>query len=173
MRIKNLFAAAVISSTLLGGVPLQAGSPYVPDHRPQERPSPRYDDRDSRYVDRDYRRDDRIGDRRGRESMMKIASATTRSREYQNELFQIDTGRRFSAIVFRVDRGDVALDRIRVTFNDDTAFIPDTKVVFNEGDRTCRIDLPGHDRGIKWVRIRYQSLSREPAVVDVYGVVAN
>ena len=162
MRIKNLIVAALTASTLIA-LPLQAGYSYS---------TPRFQERDSSdYRREDYRHDHDHG--RYAPRMSKLGSVVTTNREYQNDLFPVTDRQRYTAIVFKVDRGDVAIDRIRVTFGDDSAFLPDTKVVFNEGDSTCRIDLPGNNREIKWIRIRYQALSRGVSVIDVYGVLAN
>ncbi|QOV91736.1 hypothetical protein [Humisphaera borealis] len=162
MRIKTLIAAALAASTLMSAVPLQAGYSYGTPRFTDRGPSPREDYR------QDYGRDSRYAPR-----MFRLGAVSTCGDEYQNDVFEVCDRQRYTAVVFKVERGAVAIDRIRVTFGDDSSFLPETKVVFNEGDRTCRIDLPGYAREIKRIRIRYQSLTRGVSIIEAYGVPAN
>lgn len=157
MRINTLIVMAVSASTVIAGIPLpvNAGHSYS---------TPRFEGRHDHGHDHH---------RHARAPMVRLGSVAANSREYQNDVFEIRDRQRYTGIVFQVDRGDIAIDRIRVTFGDDSSFLPDTKVVFNEGDRTCRIDFPGYNREVKRVRIRYQSLTRGVSVIDVYGIPAN
>lgn len=160
MRKQTLIVAALTLSTLVT-VPLQAGYTYS---SPRFSP-PAYPSRDGHY-----HRDDH---RRYTVPMHRLGSVHTHDKDYQNDVFEVSDRHRYTAIVFKVDGGDVAIDRIRVTFGDDSSFLPETAVVFREGQRTCRIDLPGYNREIKRIRIRYQSLTRGVSVIEAYGVPAN
>lgn len=165
MRIRHLIVAALTASTTLATLPLHAGYSYG---------TPRFEERDHGYSRDDYRYGDhRHNHGRYAPRLVKLGSVQTYGRDYQNDVFEICDRQRYTAIVFKVDRGDVAVDRIRVTFGDDSSFLPDTKVVFREGDRTCRIDFPGYNREVKRIRIRYQALTRGVSAIDVYGVPAH
>lgn len=162
---KHTPIVAALTASLLLTVPLHAGYSYsTPRFSPPPRPTP------GGHYHRDNHRDDH---RRYTIPMYRLGAVQTYGNDYQNDVFEVSDRQRYTAIVFRVERGDVAIDRIRVTFGDDSSFLPDTKVVFNEGERTCRIDLPGYNREIKRIRIRYQSLNRGVSVIEAYGVPAN
>jgi len=77
---------------------------------------------------------------------------------------------RFTAIRIDVNEGTVEMYNVRVVFTDGEAFSPDTRLIFQEGERSRVIDLPGNARGIRRIEFAYRN--REPrgqAVVSVYG----
>jgi len=160
MRFNTVIVMAVAASTFLAGLPLPASA----DHSYS---TPRFGGHDHHDHDHGY------GRRPAPVRMMRLGSVTTDRREYQNDVFEVRDRQRYTGIVFKVDRGDVAIDLIRVTFADDSSFLPETKIVFHEGERTCRIDFPGYNREIKRIRIRYQSLTRGVSIIDAYGIPAN
>lgn len=93
------------------------------------------------------------------------------SRKDERDLFEVTSRYRFTALSFRVDKGDVAIEDIKVTFDDDTSFSPTTKLVFKEGERSGKIDLPGRSRAVKRVRFLYRTIGQHAAIVHLYGKV--
>jgi hypothetical protein len=93
------------------------------------------------------------------------------SRKDERDLFEVTSAHRFTAVSFRVDKGDVSIEDIKITFDDDTSFSPTTKLVFKEGERSGKIDLPGKSRAIKRVRFLYRTIGQQAAVVHLYGKV--
>lgn len=170
MRTQNLIALTLAATTLIAGAPLQAyeyGSPRRDhDHRDHDRPryeSPRYES--PRYDAPRYG-----GPSRG--DLERFGAVRARGRAHENDLLEVHGRRRYTAVMFQVPHGDVRIEHIRITFGDDTAFQPTVKPYFREGERTCRIDLPGYNREIKRVRIHYHSASRGVSVIEVFGVLA-
>lgn len=157
--------------------------------RYEERDPYGYDDRSGdRYGD-EYRRDeygygDRLEPRRNdrrvdgkaryysREDLVLIGSVRTRGREQANDLLEIKGKQRFKGLLFEVDQGEVVVEHIRVTFDDDTAFEPNTATRFRAGEQTRVIDLPGNNRDVKRVRVKYRSVGGQPSVIDVLGLPA-
>lgn len=140
--------------------------------RYDNRTSDRYDDRyNDRYDDRGgYGRAGDQSHRYREVDLVRIGTVTANNRQEQNDLLEIKTSERFKGILFEVDRGEVAVDHIRVTFDDDTAFEPQTATRFREGEQTRLIELPGNNRDIKRVRLKYRSISGGSSVITVYGL---
>lgn len=67
-----------------------------------------------------------------------------------------NTGR-FRALRMHVSGSPLALYRMRVTFADGSRFEPKTRLHFDQGSWTRRIDLPGHRRRILKVEFWYRS----------------
>jgi hypothetical protein len=142
------------------------------DYRRDDRPryddrGPRYGDRDPRFEDRGPRFDHRVPRRETHVHLGTIWAGQNLDRD----VIEVRGSTRFTGIVFRVDRGDAIVEDIKVTFDNDQSYSPATRHFFREGDRSCRIDLPGFDRDIKRVRFLYRSACREPVVIQVFGVL--
>jgi hypothetical protein len=77
---------------------------------------------------------------------------------------------RFDAIKLDVDRGDLELYDVVVTFGNGEKFSPATRYIFNEGTRSRNIDLPGAKRVIKKVDFYYRSKLRNGrATLTLWG----
>lgn len=174
MRITSPLLLAVVSLGLAGCF----------DSSSDDR-SGRYGDRDDRYGDRyDDRYDDRSNDRYSsndrpnrqptryyRESdLVRLGTFSTDDKREKNQLLEIRGGQRFKGILFEVDRGEVVVEHIRVTFDDDSAFEPQVSNRFRDGDQTRLIDLPGNNRDVKRVRVHYRSTSGGNSVITLYGL---
>ena len=98
----------------------------------------------------------------------------SRTVEFRSDEDTITVGRnegRFRAIMFEVANGAVEMDNIRITFGNGGVFSPRTRLVFNEGERSRAIDLPGEARIIRSITFTYRSLrsGEGRATVNVYG----
>src|SRR5580698_5982708 len=98
----------------------------------------------------------------------------TRSVEFRGDQDTIVVGRRegrFRAILIEVTNGAIEMDNVRVVFGNGAAFSPRTRLVFNEGERSRAIDLPGDARLIRSVTFSYRSLrsGEGRATVVLYG----
>ena len=98
----------------------------------------------------------------------------TRTVEFRQDHDTIVVGRnegRFRAIMFEVTGGSVEMDNVTVAFGNGRDFSPRTKLVFNEGERSRAIDLPGPARIIRSITFSYRSLRPRQgrATVTVYG----
>jgi len=77
---------------------------------------------------------------------------------------------RFDLLVVVVKGSDLELDDFVVHFEDGTKWEPKTKHVFKEGTWSKQIDLPGRDRYIKEIELRYKNLpGGGNARVELYG----
>jgi hypothetical protein len=94
-------------------------------------------------------------------------------RKEERDVIEVTSPYRFTALSFRVEEGDVELDDVKVTFDDDKTFSPDTKLRFREGERSGKIDLPGQSRVIKRVRFLYRSTGGKRAVIQLFGKVGD
>lgn len=85
----------------------------------------------------------------------------------------IDVGKaegRFSKVTLYVEKSDLELLDFEVVFGDYTKFHPAVRHVFKEGSRTRVIDLPGDDRAIKEINLKYKNLpGGGKAKVEVWG----
>ena len=178
--MKTLIAATLAATTLVGGAAALADRDYDYDRRDRRedyrRDDHRHDydrgryDRDRHEHDRHER--DRDYDRRGpRRIELEKLGTVWAGKALDRDVVEVRGPCRFRAIVFRVDRGDVRMEDVKITFGNDTSFSPPTKHYFREGERSCRIELPaGYDgRDIKRIRFLYRSADRGPAVIDVFG----
>lgn len=79
---------------------------------------------------------------------------------------------RFSAIRIEVPEGGLEMYDVRITFGDGATFSPETRLQFDEGSSSRRIDLPGGARVIRRIDFLYRSdRPREGrAHVRVYGL---
>ncbi|QOV91735.1 hypothetical protein [Humisphaera borealis] len=130
--------------------------------------SGRYDDRyngsyNSGQPTRYYRESD----------LVRIGTFQANDKKEKNQLLEIRGKQRFKGILFEVDRGEVIVEKIRVTFEDDSAFEPQTSSRFRDGEQTRLIDLPGNDRDVKRVRVHYRSVSGGSSVITVFGLPAH
>ena len=76
----------------------------------------------------------------------------------------------FDAIKFEVDKGDLEMFNVVVTFGDGSKFSPETRFHFDQGTRSRWIDLPGEARIIKKVAFFYRStLKKGHAAVTLFG----
>jgi len=65
---------------------------------------------------------------------------------------------RFRAIQIKVEHSALEMFDVLVTFGDGTTFSPPTRLVFNNGDISKVIDLPGDKRVIQKVDFNYGNL---------------
>jgi hypothetical protein len=98
----------------------------------------------------------------------------TRAVEFRGDHDTIEVGRnegRFRSIMLEVDGGTIEMLNVRVLFGNGSAFSPSTRLVFNEGERSRVIDLPGDTRIIRSITFDYRSLrtGEGRATVTVYG----
>lgn len=77
---------------------------------------------------------------------------------------------RFDQLTFVVSDSDVEITKLTVTFENGKKFSPKVRHYFREGSRTRVVDLPGNDRMIKKIEMRYKNLDRGGrATVQVWG----
>ena len=77
---------------------------------------------------------------------------------------------RFDQIVFVVEDSDIEVSKFTVWFEKGKKWSPRTNHYFKEGSRTRQIDLPGSDRHIKKIELRYKNVAGGGrATVTVYG----
>jgi hypothetical protein len=77
---------------------------------------------------------------------------------------------RIDVITIVVKGSDLEMDDFIIHFDDNTKWEPKLKHVFREGSATRQIDLPGRDRWIKSIELRYKNLpGGGNARVEVYG----
>jgi len=86
---------------------------------------------------------------------------------------RIEVGHRdgkFTKLTLYVERSDLELLDLEVTFGNNQKFHPEVRHVFKEGARTRVIDLPGDDRVIKSIDLKYKNLpGGGHARVEVWG----
>jgi hypothetical protein len=116
--------------------------------------------------------DKKSGDRKEEGEWEKLGEREA-GRKEERDVLEVTSRNRYSALTFKVDEGDVAIEDVKVTFDDDQTFSPDTKLRFREGERSGKIDLPGKSRAIKRIRFLYRSTGGKRAVIHVYGKVAD
>ena len=68
---------------------------------------------------------------------------------------------RFDTINLEVDKGDLEMYDVVVTFGDGSKFSPETRFNFDQGTNSRTIDLPGNARIIKKVEFHYRSKVRK------------
>jgi len=95
------------------------------------------------------------------------------SKREERDVIDVKASTRFTALSFRVEKGEVEIEDIKVTFDNDKTFSPDTKLIFREGERSRKIDLPGDSRAIKHIRFLYRSVGRGEAHIAVYGKIGD
>lgn len=79
----------------------------------------------------------------------------------------------FTAVRLDVEGSSVAVFDIKITFGNGETFEPKTRLVFDEGSRSRVIDLPGAERHIARIEMRYGNLPGSGrARVQVLGQVA-
>jgi hypothetical protein len=77
---------------------------------------------------------------------------------------------RFDQIMLVVDGSAMYLKKLTVFFENGKKFSPKVKVQFQRGDRSRAIDLPGNDRRIAKIELKYDALARGArSQVRVYG----
>jgi hypothetical protein len=91
----------------------------------------------------------------------------------ERDVIEVKSPHGYTALSFRVADGDVEIEDVKVTFDDDKTFSPESKLRFREGERSGKIDLPGNTRAIKRIRFLYRTLGRGEAVVAVYGKIGD
>jgi hypothetical protein len=86
---------------------------------------------------------------------------------------RIDVGRydgRFTKLTLFVEKSDLELLDFEVTFGNKERWHPEVRHIFKEGARTRVIDLPGDERVIKSIDLRYKNLpGGGRARVEVWG----
>jgi len=86
----------------------------------------------------------------------------------------IEVGRyegKFTKLTLYVEKSDLELLDLEVTFGNGQRWHPSVQHVFREGSRTRVIDLPGDDRVIKNINLRYKNLpGGGRAAVEVWGL---
>lgn len=86
---------------------------------------------------------------------------------------RIDVGRRdgkFTKLTLYVENSDLELLDFTVTFGDKQKFHPELRHVFKDGARTRVIDLPGAERAISSIDLKYKNLpGGGRARVEVWG----
>ena len=76
----------------------------------------------------------------------------------------------FDQIVFVVEDSDITLKKISITFGNGEKWTPKIRYVFKEGARSAILDLPGSDRYIKKIDLKYGNIpGGGRATVTVYG----
>jgi len=87
---------------------------------------------------------------------------------------RIDVGRyegKFSKLTLYVEKSDLELLDFEITFANGEKFHPEVRHVFKEGARTRVIDLPGDERVIKAINLKYKNLpGGGKAKVEVWGL---
>jgi hypothetical protein len=79
---------------------------------------------------------------------------------------------RFSALMLEVEDGDLELFNFVVTFGNGERISPPTRLLFDAGNRTRVVDLPGRDRAITRIDFFYRSIRATPdgrATIHLYG----
>jgi hypothetical protein len=77
---------------------------------------------------------------------------------------------KFEKLTLYVENSDLELLDLEVTFGNNQRFHPTVRHVFREGSRTRVIDLPGDNRVIKDINLRYKNLpGGGRATVEVWG----
>jgi len=86
---------------------------------------------------------------------------------------RIEVGRyegKFSKLTLYVENSDLELLDFEVTLGNNERFHPEVRHIFKEGSRTRVIDLPGDDRTIKAINLKYRNLpGGGRARVEVWG----
>lgn len=78
---------------------------------------------------------------------------------------------KFDRMTIVVKDSDLEMIDFVVVFDNGDKFEPKVKHTFREGDRTRSIDLPGNDRYIKQINVRYANLpGGGKARVEIYGI---
>jgi hypothetical protein len=155
---------ATLGLSLVGAAPLSAADRYGHSYE-----VPRTIERGHDCDHRDDRRDN-DGWRGRRADWQKLGTVVADRRE-SRDLLEVPGHQRFKAIMFRVEQGDLILDDLKITFDDDSTYTPETsRIVFREGERSGIIDLPGFTKDIKRIRFLHRSANRSGAVVEVYGL---
>jgi hypothetical protein len=87
---------------------------------------------------------------------------------------RIDVGRyegKFSKLTLYVENSEIELLDLEITLGNNERFHPEVRHFFKEGARTRVIDLPGDDRVIKAINLKYRNLpGGGRARVEVWGM---
>ena len=80
---------------------------------------------------------------------------------------------KFTKLTLYVEKSDLEMLDFEITFGNNEKFHPEVRHVFREGSRTRVIDLPGDERTIKTIDLRYKNLpGGGRARVEVWGFAA-
>lgn len=90
-----------------------------------------------------------------------------REREYDR--FKISGDRRYRQIKFSVEGGRIDLDSMNIVFKDGPDYSPSLEQIFEKGDESPTINLPGDKRKIDYIEFRYKRLSKNEARLTVWG----
>lgn len=88
------------------------------------------------------------------------------------DVLEVGGKKAYRRLMLGVDRGDVEIHNVKVTFANGDSFSPDTRLHFDADTRTRAIDLPGALRDIRRIEFRYRSLrggNDGRAIVRVFG----
>ena len=81
---------------------------------------------------------------------------------------------KFTKLTLFVEKSEIELLDFEITFGNKERFHPEVKYFFQEGQRTRVIDLPGDERTIKEINLRYKNVpGGGRAKVEVFGWRAN
>ena len=90
--------------------------------------------------------------------------------KFDKDKIAVSTKDRFSKLTLVVENSDMELLDFEVTFLNGETFHPDAKHYFKEGSRTRVIDLPGDQRIIKEINLKYKNVKGGgKASVEVWG----
>lgn len=93
------------------------------------------------------------------------------SKKEERDVIEVTGKHRYTAIEFRVEKGEIEMEDIKVTFGNDESWSADTKLVFGKGEHSRKIDLPGESRDIKRVRFLYRSVGKGEAKIVLLGKI--
>jgi len=86
---------------------------------------------------------------------------------------KIDVGKyegKFTKLTMFVEKSDLELLDFEITFGNGERFHPEAKYFFKEGSRTRVIDLPGDERVIKNINLKYRNIpGGGNAKVEIWG----
>ena len=116
---------------------------------------------------RDDRRDERLEDMTG---WQKLGEAWVNGGSDRDRIHVGRDDGRFRAIRLKAEHSALELYDVEITFGDGEKFTPNTRVVFNEGQWSRVLDLPGNARVIKNIEFRYGNLpGGGKAQLEVWG----
>ncbi len=90
-------------------------------------------------------------------------------RENEYDRFKVSGDRRYRQIKFAIEGGRIDLESMNIKFKDGPDFSPMLEQIFEKGDESPTIDLPGDKRRIEYVEFRYKRLSKSEARLTLYG----
>lgn len=95
--------------------------------------------------------------------------------DFRSERDIIELGKQqghFTHLRFKVEEGDLLMDKMKITFGNGDTFEPSLRMEFKEGSRSHDIDLPGKSAGrvISKIEFVYRSEHKhDKATIVLYG----